>query len=200
MSTTRAISASRQRTGSRSPRRACAVRSIPTRSSTSPVSNNPASGSLTASAAAQEVAIPFDDEVSPGEGDGSADSQKYPEWHESLLAQRQRDEDQRAQERARKNRQQHPFPADETAHHGHHLDIAAAHRFFLEHPATRDPDHVEQAEPRRGAEHRVQEPLPASHQREREADPQASPRELVRDDVVPGVRDADPEQDRSQER
>src|SRR5438034_7303147 len=46
MSTTRAISASRQRTGSRSPRRAWVVRFTPTRSSTSPESNSPSNGSL----------------------------------------------------------------------------------------------------------------------------------------------------------
>ena len=42
---TRAISASRQRTGSRSPRRASVVMSMPTRSSTSPKSNRPENGS-----------------------------------------------------------------------------------------------------------------------------------------------------------
>src|SRR2546421_8489552 len=46
MSTTRAISASRQRTGSRSPRRAWVVRFTATRSSTSPESNSPSNGSL----------------------------------------------------------------------------------------------------------------------------------------------------------
>ena len=45
MSTTRATSASRQRTGSRSPRRASAVSSTPTRSSTLPESNRPSNPS-----------------------------------------------------------------------------------------------------------------------------------------------------------
>src|SRR5512143_1095071 len=109
MSTTRAISASRQRTGSRSPRRAWAVRSTPTRSSTSPDSNRPARGSLTRSPAVQKPSIPFDDCVSPDERHGRTHGEEYPEGHESLLPHRQRHEDQRAEQRAGEDRQQDPF-------------------------------------------------------------------------------------------
>src|SRR5512135_2407773 len=100
MSTTRAISASRQRTGSRSPRRARAVRSTPTRSSTSPDSNRPARGSLTGSPTVQESSIPFDDRTAPDERHGRTHGEEYPEGHESLLSQRQRHEDQRAEQGA----------------------------------------------------------------------------------------------------
>src|SRR5215472_10503918 len=164
MSITRNTSASRQRTGSRSPRRACAVRSIPTRSRTSPVSNNPANGSLT-SPAAHESPVPFDDRVAPYERHRCTHGEEYPEGDEALLAQRERHEDECAQERPREDGQQDSLPADEAADHRHHLDVAAAHRFLAEHPAARDADGEQQREADRGTDHRLEEPLPSAHQR-----------------------------------
>src|SRR6058998_506577 len=132
MSTTRAISASRQRTGSRSPRRACAVRSTPTRSSTSPTSNNPPKGSAIGSVAAEEVQVPGDDPVLEHEGDRRPQREEYPEWDETLLLEGQRDEDQAAEQRSEEHREQHALPADEGADHRHHLDVATPHRLLLE--------------------------------------------------------------------
>src|SRR5690242_11446113 len=106
MSITRDTSASRQRTGSRSPRRAWAVRSIPTRSSTSPVSNNPANGSLT-SPAAHESPVPIEDEVAPDVCDGGTNGQKYPEWHETLFPERERHEDDGPEQGAGEDGEQH---------------------------------------------------------------------------------------------
>src|SRR6266545_7690779 len=131
MSTTRAISASRQRTGSRSPRRANAVRSIPTRSSTSPLSNSPSKGSpIGWSVALQEVAVPGEDGVAEHERHRRPHGEEYPERDETLLLERQRHEDQRAERGAGEHREQHAAPPDEAPDHRHHLDVAAAHSFL----------------------------------------------------------------------
>src|SRR2546422_10308669 len=105
MSTTRAISASRQRTGSRSPRRACAVRSTPTRSSTSPVSNRPPSGSLTASAPPQKLQVPLDDRVARHERDACAHGEEYPERHETFALQGEGQKHDAASHGAEKHRE-----------------------------------------------------------------------------------------------
>src|SRR2546429_3704756 len=135
MSTARAISASRQRTGSRSPRRAWAVRSMPMRSSSAlpPESNSPSNGSPMRSPRPQEPQIPVDDGIAEHEHDGRAHGEEYPERDVTLLAPKQEgDVHQAAEHRRREHGQQHALPADERAHHRHHLDVAAAHRLFLE--------------------------------------------------------------------
>src|SRR5881397_172179 len=137
MSTTRAISASRQRTGSRSPRRAWVVSSTPTRSSTAPESNNPANGSSIRSVAPQEVQVPGDDGVAEHEGHRRPQREEYPERDESLLAEREGHEDEAAEQRPEKHRQQHALPAEERPDHRHHLDIAAPHRFLPKRPLPR---------------------------------------------------------------
>src|SRR5437879_1106923 len=129
MSTTREISRSRQRTGSRSPRRAIAVRSMPTRSNTSPVSNRPANGSLTSLGSSQEVAVPFDDRIAPHERHGGAQGEEYPERNESLLFDRQRDENQGPEQRAGEDREQHALPPEKDSHHRHQLHGVADHTF-----------------------------------------------------------------------
>src|SRR5438477_2620835 len=88
MSTARAISASRQRTGSRSPRRAWAVRSMPMRSSSAlpPESNSPSNGSPMRSPRPQEPQIPVDDGIAEHEHDGRAHGEEYPERDVTLLA------------------------------------------------------------------------------------------------------------------
>src|SRR6266545_3341028 len=108
MSTTRAISASRQRTGSRSPRRACAVRSTPTRSSTVPESSSPSNGSPIESVAPQEVQVPDDDRVAEHERHPRPQGEEYPERDESLLAERQGNEDQAAEQRRCECVHRHP--------------------------------------------------------------------------------------------
>src|SRR6266550_227871 len=87
MSTARAISASRQRTGSRSPRRAWAVRSMPMRSSSAlpPESNSPSNGSPIQSPRPQEPQIPVDDGIAEHEHDGRAHGEEYPERDVTLL-------------------------------------------------------------------------------------------------------------------
>src|SRR5204863_294452 len=93
MSTTRAISASRQRTGSKSPRRACTVRSTPTRSSTAPESNSPSNGSPIRSPRPQEPQVPVDDGVAEHEHDGRPHGEEYPERDVALLAPEQEPDD-----------------------------------------------------------------------------------------------------------
>src|SRR5213593_470080 len=198
MSTTRAISASRQRTGSRSPRRAWTVRSTLTRSSTLPEANNPSNGSPIASVASQEVEIPGDDRVTEDERHRRPQGEKYPERHETLLLKRQRDEDQAAEEGAEEHGEQHTLPTDERPDHGHHLDVAAPHRLFLEGPLPCLRHGEQEGEPRPRAEHRVQESVRAAGERERQPDDQASPGVLVGDQVVPRVGDGDAQQDRAE--
>src|SRR5207244_2026901 len=91
MSTARAISASRQRTGSRSPRRAWAVRSTPMRSSSAlpPESNSPSNGSPIRSPRPQEPQIPVDEGVTEHEPDRRAHAEEYPERDVTLLAPKQ---------------------------------------------------------------------------------------------------------------
>src|SRR5256885_11593678 len=88
MSTARAISASGRRTGSRSPRRAWAVRSTPKRSSSAlpPESNSPSNGSPIRSPRPQEPQIPVDDRVAEHEHDGRAHGEEYPARDVTLLA------------------------------------------------------------------------------------------------------------------
>src|SRR2546426_883106 len=144
MSTTRAISASRQRTGSKSPRRACTVRSTPTRSSTAPESNSPSNGSPIRSPRPQEPQVPVDDGVAEHEHDGRPHGEEYPERDVALLApEQERDVHQAAEHRRREHGQQHALPADERAHHRHHLDITAPHRLFPEDPPPGDADRVQ---------------------------------------------------------
>src|SRR2546430_10629030 len=85
MSTTRAISASRQRTGSRSPRRAWAVRSTPTRSSTVPESNRPSNGSPITSPRLEEPHVPVDDRRAEHEHHGRPHGEEYPERKSTRL-------------------------------------------------------------------------------------------------------------------
>src|SRR5437660_7191527 len=150
MSTARATSAARQGPGSRSPRRAWAVRSTPKRSSSAlpPESNSPSNGSPIRSPRPQEPQIPVDDRVAEHEHDGRAHGEEYPERDVTLLApEQERDVHQAAEHRRREHRQQHTLPTDERPNHRHHLDVAAAHRLFLEQPAPHDADRVQQGEP-----------------------------------------------------
>src|SRR5213083_2169762 len=182
MSTTRAISASRQRTGSKSPRRACTVRSTPTRSSTAPESNSPSNGSPIRSPRPQEPQVPVDDGVAEHEHDGRPHGEEYPERDVALLApEQERDVHQAAEHRRREHGQQHALPADERAHHRHHLDVAAAHRLFLEQPAPHHADRVQQGKPGGGAEHRILEPGHSRRERGAEPDDEPGPVVLVRD-------------------
>src|SRR5438128_2278337 len=145
MSTARAISASRQRTGSRSPRRAWAVRSTPTRSSSAlpPESNSPSNGSPIRSPRPQEPQIPVDDRVAEHEHDGRAHGEEYPERDVTLLApEQERDVHQAAEYRRREHRQQHTLPTDERPNHRHHLDVAAAPPATAQQQAGHDRDVV----------------------------------------------------------
>src|SRR5712671_1571069 len=198
ISMTREISASRHRTGSRSPRRACAVRSMPTRSSTSPESNSPSKGFPIYSVAFEKMAIPANDCVTEDERHDGTDSEEYPERHESLLLDGQRNKNKRAQCRAGEHGEQHALPSDETADHRHHLHVAAAHCFFLEDPCSRHPDEPQQYEPDGGTEERLEEAVDATAEREQEADDEPTPGEFVRDDVVARVGDRDAEQQRAE--
>src|SRR5438477_110786 len=120
MSTARAISASRQRTGSRSPRRAWAVRSMPKRSSSAlpPESNSPSNGSPIPSPRPQEPQIPVDDGIAEHEHHGRAHGEEYPERDVTLLAPKQeRDVHQAAEHRRREHGQQHTLPANERGDH-----------------------------------------------------------------------------------
>src|SRR5207245_4621048 len=113
MSTARAISASRQRTGSRSPRRAWAVRSTPMRSSSAlpPESNSPSNGSPIRSPRPQEPQIPVDDRVAEHEHDGRANGEEYPERDVTILApEKERDVHQATEHRRRGHRKKHPLP------------------------------------------------------------------------------------------
>ncbi len=49
------------------------------------------------------------------------------------------EEDQRADERAEEDGEQHAGPSDEDADHRHHLDVAAAHRILLEDEGAEKP-------------------------------------------------------------
>src|SRR5256884_2053914 len=189
MSAARAISASRQRTGSRSPRRAWAVRSTPMRSSSAlpPESNSPSNGSPIRSPRPQEPQIPVDDGVAEHEHDRRAHGEEYPERDVTLLAPEQEwHVHQAAEHRRREHRQQHALPPDERAHHRHHLDVAASHCLFPEHPASHDADRVQQREPGGGAEHRVLEPRHSRRERGAEPDDETGPVVLVGDQVVAG--------------
>src|SRR5690348_371574 len=124
MSTTRAISASRQRTGSRAPRRARAVRSSPTRASTSPRSKRPSKGSPISSDAVQELEVPRDDLVSEEVRDRRPDGQEYPERHQALPFELERQENRAPHQRPEEHREQHPRPPHEGADHGEHLHVA----------------------------------------------------------------------------
>src|SRR6059058_5601885 len=192
MSTARAISGSRQRTGSKSPRRAWAVRSIPTRSSSAlpAESNSPSNGSPIRSPRPQEPQIPVDDGVAEHEHDRRAHGEEYPERDVTLLApEQERDVHQAAEHRRREHRQQHTLPTDERPNHRHHLDVAASHRLFLEQPAPHDADRIQQGKPGGGAEHRVLEPGHARRERGAEPDDEPGPVVLVGYQVVTGVGD-----------
>src|SRR6266853_1127338 len=199
ISMTRETSASRQRTGSRSPRRACAVRSTPTRSSTSPPSNRPASGSIIGSTAVQELQVPLNDGVPEHERHSRAQSQKYPEGHEPLPFERQGHEHEASEQGAEQQREQHAFPADERPDHRHHLDVTAPHRFFLEHPASGLCDDVQQHEPHRRADHCPHEPARPAGEGESQSEHQAPERVLVGDQVVPRISHRDADEDRAQQ-
>src|SRR5437899_2728924 len=199
MSMTRAISASRQRTGSRSPRRAWVVRSTPMRSSTRPESNRPSKGSLIRSTAPQEVQVPGDDGVAGDERDARAQRQEYPERDETLLLERQGHEDEAAEQGAEEDRQQHALPPEEGAHHRHHLDVAAAHRLLLEDPLPHPRHRIQQREPDGGPEHRLQQPGDAGRERQGETDHEPTPGVLVGNEVMAGIGDGDPEEQRAED-
>src|SRR3954462_12782769 len=99
ISMTREISASRQRTGSRSPRRACKVRSIPTRPSTSRDPNSSARESFM-STTSEKLLVPLNDGVARNEGRRGAQAQKYPERHETFAFEGQRQKHQATDQRA----------------------------------------------------------------------------------------------------
>src|SRR3989449_3965703 len=199
MSMTRAISASRQRTGSRSPRRAWVVRSTPMRSSTRPESNSPSKGSLIRSTAPQEVQVPGDDGVAGDERDARAQRQEYPERDETLLLERQGHEDEAAEQGAEEDRQQHALPPEEGAHHRHHLDVAAAHRLLLEDPLPHPRHRIQQREPDGGPEHRLQQAGDAGRERQGETDHEPTPGVLVGNEVMAGIGDGDPQEQRAEE-
>src|SRR5256885_5718703 len=195
MSTARASSAPRPRPGSSSPRRAWAVRSTPTRSSSAlpPESNSPSNGSPMRSPRPQEPQIPVDDGIAEHEHDGRAHGEEYPERDVTLLAPKQEgDVHQAAEHRRREHGQQHALPADERAHHRHHLDVAAAHRLFLEQPAPHDADRIQQGEPRGGAEHRVLEPGHSGRERGAEPDDEPGPVVFVGYQIMAGGGGGDP--------
>src|SRR5713101_951007 len=195
MSTTRAISASRQRTGSRSPRRAWPVRSTPTRSSTSPESNRPSNGSPM-SPAPEEASVPVEDRVSRHERQRRTHGEEYPEGHETLpLEEQQRHVDQAAEHGCGEHGEEGALPADEAANHRHHLDVAAAHRFLFQDPPSRESHGEEHPEPDRGPQDRLQEPIRAPPQRQGQPEDQPDPVVFVRDEVMARVGHRDPEQD-----
>src|SRR5256712_665428 len=199
MSMPRAISGSRQRTGSRPPRRAWAVSSTPMRSSTRPESNRPSKGSLIRSTAPQEVQIPGDDGVPGDERDARAQRQKYPERDETLLLERQGHEDEAAEQGAEEDRQQHALPPEEGAHHRHHLDVAAAHRLLLEDPLPHPRHRIQQRESDGGPEHRLQQARDAGRERQGETDHEPAPGVLVGNEVMAGIGDGDPEEQRAEQ-
>src|SRR5713101_1442122 len=195
MSTTRAISASRQRTGSRSPRRAWAVRSTPTRSSTSPESNKPSNGS-TMSPAPEEASVPIEDGVPRDERQRRPHGEEYPEGHETLLLEeQQRHVHQAAEHRGGEHGEERPLPADEAADHRHHLDVAAAHRFLFQDPASREPHGEKHPEPDPGSQDCLEEPVHAPPQGQGQAEAEPDPVVFVGDEVVARVGHGDAEQD-----
>src|SRR6266576_1060051 len=199
MSITRAISASRQHTGSRSPRRACAVRSTPTRSSTSPDSNRPARGSLTGSTAPHELQVPRDDAIPRHEHDGGRHGEEYPERHFVLphlpeVRQEQGGVDRAPDQRTHEHREEHVFPSQVGADHGHHFHVSPAHGLLFQDPGAHDAHRPEQRQPCRGARHRANEAVRAPRQRQREPQDEAAVVQLIRDDFVPPVDHADAEQ------
>src|SRR4029077_5564465 len=103
----------------------------------------------------QESPVPVVNRGTEHEGHRGSHREKYPERDVTLpLPQdEQRDVHEAAEQRAGEYRQQHALPADERAHHRHHLDVATAHRFFLEDPAAYQADGVEQREAGGGTQH-----------------------------------------------
>src|SRR6266566_4293487 len=200
MSTTRAISASRQHTGSRSPRRAWVVRFTPTRSSTSPVSNSPSNGSLIQSGGPQESPVPVINRRTEYESHRGSHGEEYPERDVTLPfpQDQQWDVDEAAEQRAGEDRQQHALPADERPHHRHHLDVATAHRFFLEDPAAHQADGVQQREANGRTRNLVQEARHAGRQRQAEPEDEPRPVVLVGNEVMARIGDGDAEEDGAQ--
>src|SRR5690348_5129892 len=178
ISTTRAISASRQRTGSSSPRRACRVRSSATRAITSP-SPNRLKGLLTGLRPVQELDVPRENRILEEEGHGSTHGEEYPEGHQSLLPQQlQRQEDHRARQRAEEHGEQDAPPSHERTDHRQHLHVAPPHRLLLQDVPADGPDHPEER-PARGRPHqRVHEASRPPEEGEREAEDQTSIREF----------------------
>src|SRR5690349_5247261 len=158
MSTTRAISASRQRTGSSSPRRACRVRSRATRAITSP-SPNRLKGLLTALGSVQELDVPRQDRIPEEEGHRTTHGEEYPERHQSLLSQElQGQEDHGPGQGAEEHSEQDAAPLHERADHGQHLHIPPPHRLLLQDVTADRADHPEQRPPGGGPEQRIEEP------------------------------------------
>src|SRR3989441_7629745 len=60
------------------------------------------------------------------------------------------------------------FPYTTLFRSRHHLDVAAAHRLFLEHPSAHHADRVQQGEARSRPEHLVDEARHAGRQRQAE--------------------------------
>src|SRR6266581_999643 len=200
MSTTRAISASRQRTGSKSPRRAWVVRFTPTRSSTSPVSNSPSNGSLIQSGGPQESPVPVINRRTEYESHRGSHGEEYPERDVTLPfpQDQQWDVDEAAEQRAGEDRQQHALPADERPHHRHHLDVATAHRFFLEDPAAHQADGVQQREAGGGTQHPLDEARHAGCEGQAEPEDESGPVVLVGNEVMARIGDGDAEEDGAQ--
>src|SRR5437867_13250083 len=99
---------------------------MPTRSSTSPESNSPSKGLPIYSVASEKMPVPANDRVTKQERHGGTYREEYPERHESLLLDRERDEDERAQRRPGEHGEQHALPPDEAADHRHHVSVTTA--------------------------------------------------------------------------
>ena len=145
------------------------------------------------------MSVPPNDRAAKEKRHGGADSEEYPERYETLLLDGQRNEDERAQRGTREYRQEDTAPADETADHRHHLDVAAAHRLFLEHPGADGSDDPQQREAHRGAEQRLEETLHAPAKREQQSNDQTTPGELVGNDIVARIGDRDSQQQRPEQ-
>jgi len=178
----------RHRTGSRSPRRACAVRSIPTRSSTSPESNSPSKRITHLSVAFEKMSVPGMI-ASPTERYPRTNSEEYTERHQSLLLDRQWNEMSDPRRCTREHGEQSRAPPDESC--------AIAQSFLRSPPPiasslkthVRHPRRARATRPDRRAEQRLQEAIHAAAECEEQPDDEPTPRKLVRDDVVACIGD-----------
>ncbi len=85
------------------------------------------------------------------------------------------------------------FLSNKAAHHGHHLDVTAAHCFLFQDPPSHKPDGEEQRKAARCSQNRLEEPVHAPAERQSEPEDEADPVVFVGDEVVArvGHRDAD---------